>query len=154
MNKLLVKIWKLFGGYLQWRTLWLFHSKFIIGVSTVILNQDRQVLLLRHTFWKTGSWGLPSGYANSGEALEDTVRRELKEETNLDVTIERLLRINSGFKLRLEATFLGRLSGGKMILDPKEVIEAKFFNLEELPSGLLASHKEIIEKYQMTETNL
>lgn len=112
------------------------------------------MLLLRHTFWKTGSWGLPSGYANSGEALEDTVRRELKEETNLDVTIERLLRINSGFKLRLEATFLGRLSGGKMILDPKEVIEAKFFNLEELPSGLLASHKEIIEKYQMTETNL
>lgn len=133
MNALLVKIWRLLRGTPQWYLLWLAHPKFMIGVSGVVLNEQQQILLLRHRFWLPGSWGLPSGYANQNEKLEDTLRREVREETGYEVTVSRYLRMVSGYRLRLEVSFWGHLTGGTFHLDPKEVIEAKFFLLTSFP---------------------
>ncbi len=145
MNALLVKIWRLLHGTPQWYILWFFHPKFIVGVSGVVLNEQQQILLQRHRFWKPGSWGLPSGYANRSERLEDTLRREVREETGYEITVSRRLRMVSGYRLRLEVSFLAHLVGGQFQLDPKEVIEARFFSLDELPEGLLPSHRDIIK---------
>ena len=145
MTKLLVKIWRLIRGPLQWYVLWFFHSKFIIGVSGVILNKNREVLLLRHQYWKEGSWGLPSGYAIRNEKIEDTLKREVKEETNLDIEVVKQLRFASGYKFRIEVSMQANLLGGEMQLDKKEVIAAKFFPIDQLPSGVLESHREIIK---------
>jgi 8-oxo-dGTP diphosphatase len=145
MNALLVKIWRLLRGTPQWYILWLFHPKFIIGVSGVVLNEQKQILLQRHRFWRPGSWGLPSGYANRSEKLEDTLRREVREETGYEIAVERCLRMVSGYRLRLEVSFLAHLVGGHFQLDPKEVIEARFFPIDELPEGLLSSHRDIIQ---------
>lgn len=144
MDKILLTIWRIITGPLQWRVLWFAHSKFIVGVATVVLNDKKQVLLLRHTYWPKGSWGLPSGYANSGEELEATVRRELQEETDLKVDVESLIKIKSGYRLRVEVYYLARLIGGKLKLDPREVIEVKFFSINDLPDGILESHREVI----------
>lgn len=145
MNALLVKIWRLLRGTPQWYVLWLAHRKFIIGVSGVVTNDQGQILLLRHRFWRPGSWGLPGGYANRNETLENTLRREVHEETGLEIQVTRFLRMVSGFRLRLEVSFLGHLSGGTLQLDSREVIEARFFSQDALPEGLLLSHREIIE---------
>lgn len=145
MNALLVRIWRLLRGTPQWYILWLAHRKFIIGVSGVVTNDQGQILLLRHRFWRPGSWGLPSGYANRSETLENTLRREVREETGLEIQVTRFLRMVSGFRLRLEVSFLSHLSGGTLRLDPKEVIEARFFSQDALPEGLLPSHREIIK---------
>ena len=131
-------------GPLQWYALWFVHHKFIIGVSGVVLDEQKRVLLLRHRYWKVGSWGLPSGYAEYGEKLEDALRRELREETGYQIQIHALLRLVSGYKLRVEASYVGTLIGGDVRLDPKEVMEARFFAVDELPAGLLPSHREII----------
>lgn len=144
MNALLVKIWRLLRGTPQWYILWFAHPKFIIGVSGVVLNEQQRILLLRHRFWRPGSWGLPSGYANRNEKLEDTLRREVREETGYEITVSQYLRMVSGYRLRLEVSYLGHLTGGQLRLDPKEVIEARFFSLDELPEGLLPSHRDII----------
>ncbi|SRR5579875_106393 len=145
MNSLLVKLWRLLRGTPQWYILYLAHPKFMIGVSGVITNSQGQILLLRHRFWRPGSWGLPSGYANRNETLENTLRREVREETGLEIEVTRYLRMVSGFRLRLEVSFLGKLCGGTIQLDPKEVIDAQFFAKDALPEGLLRSHREIIE---------
>jgi 8-oxo-dGTP diphosphatase len=144
MNALLVRIWRLLRGTPQWYILYFAHRKFIIGVSGVILNEQGQILLQRHRFWRPGSWGLPSGYANRNEKLEDTLRREVREETGYEVQVTRFLRMVSGYRLRLEVSFAGHLNGGHFQLDPKEVIEARFFDRDALPDGLLPSHREII----------
>lgn len=144
MTGLFVKIWKLMRGPFQWYALWLAHHKFIIGVSGVILDEQKRILLLRHRYWKSGSWGLPGGYAERGEKLEETLCRELQEETGYRIQVQALLRIVSGYKLRLEASYVGYLIGGTLQLDPKEVIEARFFAVHELPEGLLPSHHDII----------
>lgn len=72
------------------------------------------------------------------------MRREVREETGYEVAISRYLRMVNGYRLRLEVSYLGHLIGGQFRLDPKEVLEAKFFSFDELPEELLPSHRGII----------
>ncbi|QBD75279.1 NUDIX domain-containing protein [Ktedonosporobacter rubrisoli] len=144
MMELALKFWKLIPGKPQWYVLWLTQPKFIIGVSGVIFDEHKRILLLRHRFWKAASWGLPGGFVLSGEKLEEALCREVREETNYIVEIDALLRMVSGYRLRLEVSFVGRLIGGELCLDPKEISEARFFDFDQLPEGLLPSHRELI----------
>jgi hypothetical protein len=50
MNDLLARLWRL-GRPLQWRFLWVMHSKFICGITGVVRDDDGRVLLLRHRLW-------------------------------------------------------------------------------------------------------
>lgn len=144
MNKIILIIWRIITGPLQWKVLWLAHSKFIVGVAAVVLNDKKEILLLQHTYWPKGSWGLPGGYTNSGEKLESTIERELQEETGLKVEVDSLIKINSGYKLRIETYYLARLIGGKLKLNSREVITTKFFSHDNLPDGILENHQEAI----------
>jgi ADP-ribose pyrophosphatase YjhB (NUDIX family) len=144
VTDLFARFWRTRRGRWQWYVLWLFHAKFVLGVSGVILDDRDHVLLLRHRYWKSGSWGLPGGYAIRGEPLEETLAREVREETAYAIQTLALLRIVSGYRLRLEASFLARLQGGAPRLDPHEILEARFFPPDALPSGLLASHRELV----------
>lgn len=144
MNRVKVGSWKFLKPF-QWRALWLAHDKFIIGVNGVILDDKENVLLLRHTYWPEGSWGLPSGYAEHGEKLEETLAREVKEETGYEIEVKKLLQLTSGYQLRLEVSYLGKLVSGKLRIDPKEILEAKFFPLDNTPESLLDSHKILID---------
>lgn len=116
----------------------------MIGVSGVVLNERNQILLLKHRYWPEGSWGLPGGYAKKGERLEDTLAREVKEETGYTIEVLSLLKLASGYKLRLEVHYLARMVGGDLQLDQREIMEAKFFSPDDLPTGLLAPNREII----------
>ena len=141
------RVWRVMRGSVKWRLLWLREATFLVGVTGLIQDDDGRVLLLRHRFWPAGSWGMPSGYMKRGERLEDAVRRELREETGLESEIDRLLQVNSGFRLRVEAAFAGRVVGGELRLDPGEILEARWFALYELPTGLLNGHRAIIDRH-------
>ncbi|MBI3960935.1 MAG: NUDIX hydrolase [Chloroflexi bacterium] len=55
--------------------------------------QDEQILLIRHRHHSTGEsyWLFPGGGIEDGETEEECVQREMREETNLHVAVERLL---------------------------------------------------------------
>ncbi len=113
MSGLLARIWRRLRGPVQWYVLWVFHAKFMIGVTGLVRDPDGRVLLLRHRLWPSGrQWGLPTGYARTRERFEDTVVREVKEETGLDVTVGQLVNMTSGYKLRLEVAYAAELVGG------------------------------------------
>jgi ADP-ribose pyrophosphatase YjhB (NUDIX family) len=156
-HTLLSRIWKTLSGTLQWRLLWLFHAKFIIGVSAIVRNPDNHILLLKHKYWKRYGWGLPSGYAIRGESMPVAIQRELREEIGLDAAINSLFQLRSGFRLRLELTFVG--STESSISSPKsgEILEACFFAPDCLPEDILPAHRELIglfQKRQATVTTL
>jgi len=145
MNGLLTRLWRL-GRPLQWRFLWLMHAKFICGITGVIRDEHGQVLLLRHRLWpESRQWGFPTGYANKGERHEDTIIREVSEETGLIVKPGRLLTIRSGYKYRIEVYYEATLTGGLggLTLDSREILEARLFSLDDLPESMPASHREL-----------
>jgi 8-oxo-dGTP diphosphatase len=138
------RLWWAMRGRWQWYLLWLLQAKFIVGVTGVIIDDRGRVLLQRHRFWQPSSWGLPSGYVKRKETLEQALRREVREETGLEIVVERLLRVGSGHRLRLEVAYQGRATGGELRLDEREVLEARFFTPRDLPYGLIAAHRDLI----------
>jgi len=60
----------------------------VIGVAAVIWNDRQEVLLIRRTKEpRKGQWSLPGGKVEFGENLEDAVRREVREETGLEIAL-------------------------------------------------------------------
>nr|WP_101258256.1 NUDIX domain-containing protein [Streptomyces barkulensis] len=145
MKRIAARIWHRIGGPLQWRLMWLANPKFMVGVTGVVRDADGNVLLLRHRLWHADRpWGLPTGYAKKGETFQETVVREVREETGLDVRVGELVRLTSGYRLRAEAAYEARLTGGRLEIDPFEVLEARWFAPGDLPEGLQESHRSLI----------
>ena len=145
MNDLVTRLWRL-GKPLQWRFVWLMHAKFACCVCGVVRDGDGRVLLLRHRLWPPDrQWGFPGGYANKGERHEDTIAREVREETGLNVKAGRLLKVSSGFRYRVEfyyeAVLIGGLEG--LDLDAREILDARLFSPDSLPAGMPETHREL-----------
>jgi 8-oxo-dGTP pyrophosphatase MutT (NUDIX family) len=69
------------------------HTPLILPGSVVlILNNQNELLFATSNGWL----GLPGGLMELGESLEDTARREVKEETGLDIGDLKLLGVFSG----------------------------------------------------------
>jgi 8-oxo-dGTP diphosphatase len=141
VKSLIAWLWRSIGGSIQWRILWIVHAKFMVGVTGIVRDGDGRVLLLRHRLWPEGrQWGLPSGYAIKGERFEDTVVREVREETGLEVRAGKLVYLRSGYRLRMEVAYEAEFVGGTIRTDAFEVLEAKWFAPADLPEGLQEGH--------------
>lgn len=57
-----------------------------LAVDAVIAYGEDRVIVIERGFPPLG-YAFPGGFVDYGESLEDAVRREVKEETNLDFTI-------------------------------------------------------------------
>src|SRR5919109_3064471 len=65
----------------------------VVGVGGVIVNRGRTVLIRRATEPLRGEWSIPGGTIEIGETLEEAVRRELREETGLEVRVLELIEL-------------------------------------------------------------
>ncbi|HXG31640.1 MAG TPA: NUDIX hydrolase, partial [Thermodesulfobacteriota bacterium] len=101
-------------------------------------------------------WALPGGVVEYGERVEDAVIREAKEETGLDIRIERLIGVYSdpGRDPRghfVSISFLCRPTGGSLRTS-KETKEVKAFLKEELRSIKLAfDHEKMLRDAGLIE---
>ncbi len=83
-----------------------------VGVGGVVIQDERVLLIRRGTEPLKGHWSIPGGRLEWGETLREGVRRELREETGLDVRVgelieafERIFRDEDG-KLRFHFVIL------------------------------------------------
>ena len=65
----------------------------VMGVGGVIIDRGRAVLIRRGTEPLLGEWSIPGGTVEIGETLEEAVRRELREETGLEVRVLELIEL-------------------------------------------------------------
>ncbi|MFE2540509.1 NUDIX domain-containing protein [Actinacidiphila glaucinigra] len=146
MKRIIAGLWRMIRGPLQWRVLWLSNSKYMVGVTGVVRDGEGRVLLLRHRLWpEDRPWGLPTGFAKAGEDFRDTVAREVREETGLDVEAGELVHLKSGYRLRVEVAYAAKLVGGSLKIDSFEILEATWVSPNDLPPGLQESHRLLIQ---------
>jgi 8-oxo-dGTP pyrophosphatase MutT (NUDIX family) len=142
----LAAIWNGLAAPVRRRFSWLIHAKFVHGVSGIIIDDHRRVLLLKHRFWLNQCWGLPSGMALQGETLAQTLARELLEEVALPINPRKLLRISTSHQLHSQF-FLLADSTGLPRLNSLEIIDARFYDSTALPDNLLESHRLLLTEY-------
>lgn len=113
------------------------------GVAAVIVNAAGQVLLQRRS--DNGEWGLPGGIMEPGEEPAETLVREIREETSLEVVPERIVGVYSGpdFRVRypnvdeaaiLSITFACRPVAGEARVNDDESLEIRYFAPDALPA--------------------
>jgi 8-oxo-dGTP diphosphatase len=62
----------------------------VLAVGAVVVNTGRLLMVRRGKEPGKGLWSIPGGRVERGEYLADAVRREVKEETGVDVEVDRL----------------------------------------------------------------
>ena len=65
----------------------------IVGVGAVVVKDGKALIIKRGHEPRKGEWSLPGGHVELGETLLDAVRREIKEETGLDVEVGPLIEL-------------------------------------------------------------
>ncbi len=150
MISLLSKIWKLLNKRVQWYSIWLIHSKFNVGLSIIIPNTEGQILLAEHVFSGPESWRLVGGYINKNENIYSAAKREIKEELGIDIEIDRVLRIRSGFMYRIEITLVSKSVdiAQEFLINKKEIKQIGWFKQGEEPEDTLDSHKDLLVLYK------
>lgn len=116
---------------------------FILGAFAIIWDNDRRVLLCHRRDFD--AWNLPGGRVESGELPTEAVIREVREETGLEVAIERLVGIYGKADNRDELVFafICRVIGGNLHVT-EESSACEYFDLAHLPPTTLPKHVERI----------
>jgi 8-oxo-dGTP diphosphatase len=123
--------------------------------TALVPYPDNKILLIkRNTIPFKGYWALPGGRMDPGETVEQTIVREVKEETGLDVIIVRKVGeyVEKGVKDDVDyeyypTCFVVKPVGGEIKKQESEIQEINLFNLNELPKPLAFVHEEMIKDY-------
>ena len=131
-------------------------KKYTGKTSTAMIPfpSNRILLVKRDTVPFKGYWALPGGRMDPGENIEQTIIREVKEETGLDVTLVRKIGeyIEKGVKDDVEyeyypTCFLVKAIGGQVERQESEIQEIQLFSLKGLPYPLAFEHEKMIMDY-------
>ncbi|MEM2081435.1 MAG: NUDIX hydrolase [Candidatus Bathyarchaeia archaeon] len=130
--------------------------KFAGRTTTAIIPfpPNKILLIKRRTIPFRGFWALPGGRVDPGETVEQTIVREVKEETGLDVEIAGKIGeyheqgVQDGVEYDYHPTcFLVKVVGGEIKRQESEIEEIKLFSLNEVPETLAFEHAQMIKDY-------
>src|SRR5271154_2687896 len=121
------------------------HQRPKVGIAVYILNRQNQLLLLLENREDSGNtWSPPGGHLEMGEEFLDCVKREAKEEINLEVLDADLWAINNNIRMPdwhyVNVDFLVKsYEGEPKIMEPQKCQKFGWFDLNNLPNPLLVA---------------
>lgn len=125
---------------LRWRTR---------GVKMLVFDRDGRVLLVRHRYGRSDLHMLPGGGIARGEVPEEAAARELREETGcIARALSRPAQYESRAEGRRDTVFLFTArSDERPVPDGRELAEAAFYPLDDLPVTLSPATRRRIEEW-------
>jgi 8-oxo-dGTP diphosphatase len=129
----------------RWSALVL-QPRFTVSAGAVVVDDEGRVLLLKHVFRSGAGWGIPGGFISEGEQPEAAIRRELKEETGLELeelllafarTLTRTRHVEIIFRCRPRGVAAAR---------SLEINQLEWFALDQLPESLGRDQRYLIKR--------
>jgi 8-oxo-dGTP diphosphatase len=137
-------IWKLIPSRWRLKIIRVTQKKFTASVGAIITNSDEKVLLLEHILRPASGWGIPGGFLNQNEQPEQAVRRELREETGLELENVQMLRVRTTNR-HIEFLFRAT-SNGTAEVKSREIKSLGWFAVDKMPEEMSSVQKSIVEK--------
>lgn len=116
----------------------------------VSVEKDGKLLLANAQRFHSKMYSVLAGFVEPGESLEDCVRREIKEETGLEVKNIRYFKSQPWpFPDSLMIAFTAEYAGGELSIDHREIDDAGWFAAEELPTipGKISVARALIDHF-------
>ena len=107
------------------------HPTFTVSAAGIITNERGQVLLLDHVLRPVSGWGVPGGFLDKGEQPDAALRREIREETGLELTDIIFHRCRT-HKRHIEIIMTARGVGDAEVKS-REIIRLGWFDVENMP---------------------
>lgn len=121
-----------------------------VGIGVFVFKDGKFIVLKRHGAHGAGSWSLPGGHLEFGESFEDTARREVKEETNLDIKNVRFSAVTNDHFVDESKHYITIWmlsdwdSGIESNVEPYKCIQQAWCTLDDLPSPLFLPWKQLL----------
>jgi ADP-ribose pyrophosphatase YjhB (NUDIX family) len=132
----------------------------LVAAGAVVLDERGRVLLVKHReekggFWQ-GKWICPGGKLERGERIEDGIRREVLEETGLDIELvrplvpfERIVRSEGQVELHvIYIDYIAKKDRGELV-PGSDVGEARWVPRESLPEIWDELHEDTRRLFQI-----
>jgi len=137
-------LWKILPGRLRLRIIRATQKKFTVSVAAIISDADGKVLLLEHLLRPGSGWGIPGGFIEHGEQPDAAIRREIREETGIELENLKMLRVRT-IGRHVEILFRAETSE-RGTVKSREIISLDWFAPEEMPEEMSRVQKNTVEK--------
>ncbi len=146
LKRLLAAVYRRMPVSLRRGLVLLTQSRFTATAGAVIVDEQGRVLLVKHVFRPGSGWGVPGGFLNKGEQAEEALRRELREELDLEIEQVQLVFVRMVRPVnQLEIVFRCRAVGTPRPCN-FEVHSVEWFDPDQLPDDLPLSQRQTIRR--------
>lgn len=133
----------------------------VIKVGVGVLIVDNNKILLGHRvsnavdtggIYEPDSWTLPGGKQEYDETVFECGAREVKEETNLDVSDFSVFGVSDDIQPNKHYVTMqviaSKYSGELTVMEPDKIDEWRWFDLNELPENIYSPSKKFVLEYR------
>lgn len=136
------------------------NKKVGAGVGILMLRGGKVLLGRRHgdpekadsELHGEKSWTMPGGKLEFGESFEDSIKREVLEETGIKLKSFKVMCVNNDKNEEAHFVTVGFFSddfeGEPQVMEPDEIVEWGWFDLDNLPEPLFMPSAKIFENYK------
>lgn len=129
---------------LRLRIIRITQKKFTASVAVIITNRSGKVLLLEHVLRPGSGWGIPGGFIEHGEQPETAARREIREETGIELENLEMFRVRT-VNRHIEMMFRAKSSGEPRVVS-REIRSLGWFAVDEMPPEMPEAQRQLVEK--------
>ena len=131
-----------------------------VGFGVMILKEGSVLLGKRHVdptkadseLHGEGTWTMPGGKLEYGESFEEGARREVSEETGISLSDVKVICVNNDKNKHAHFVTIGlfseKFSGEPKVMEPDEITEWRWFDLNKLPHPIYFPSAKVLENYK------
>ena len=145
-------------GYIQEIRALIGHKRILLPGCCVFIENAQGKILMQQRKHPYGIWGLPGGLMELGESTEETIRREVKEETGLSLGKLKLFGVYSGegyqcvaangdeFDVVITVYVTNEFTGEVSVMDD-ESLGFEWCDIKNMPENIAKTHSILIRDY-------